>query len=95
MSAEKFIKATEPVSVELNGTTYMVKPLSFRNYLQIQKELRKSFSESLTVEQKEEAYIQAVTKLSEGLKLPVDDVMDADNEFVNTLIDVFLLQTKK
>ena len=38
MSAEKFIKATEPVQVELNGTTYMVKPLSFRNYLSIQNE---------------------------------------------------------
>ena len=94
MSAEKFIKATEPVQVELNGTTYMVKPLSFRNYLLIQNELRKTFADDLSVEQKEQAYVIAIEKLAVALKLPVDDVLDSDNEFVNKLIDVFLLQTK-
>jgi len=94
MSAEKFIKATEPVQVELNGTTYMVKPLSFRNYLSIQHELRKTFAEDLSVEQKEQAYVSAIEKLAAALKLPVDDVLDSDTEFVNKLIDVFLLQTK-
>lgn len=94
MSAEKFIKATEPVQVELNGTTYMVKPLSFRNYLSVQNELRKSFAEGLSIEEKEQAYIAAIEKLATALKLPVDDVLDSDTEFVNKLIDVFLLQTK-
>ena len=94
MSAEKFIKATEPVQVELHGTTYMVKPLSFRNYLSIQNELRKAFAEDLSVEQREQAYINGIEKLAAALKLPVDDVLDSDTEFVNKLIDVFLLQTK-
>jgi len=94
MSAEKFIKATEPVQVELNGTTYMVKPLSFRSYLSIQNELRKSFAEGLSMEEKEQAYIAGIEKLATALKLPVDDVLDSDTEFVNKLIDVFLLQTK-
>lgn len=94
MSVEKFIKATSPVSVELNGTTYSVKPLSFKDYLQIQRQLRKTFADNLTVDQKEDEYLVAITMLAEGLKLPVDDVMNADSEFVNKLIEVFLLQTK-
>lgn len=93
MSVERYIKATEPIKVDLNGTTYMVKPLSFRNYLAIQAELRKSFTDTLTTEEKEAAYVIGITKLAEGLKLPVDDVLDSDTEFVNKLIDVFLLQT--
>lgn len=94
MSAEKFIKATSPVSVELNGQTYLVKPLSFRDYLAIQRELRKSFAEELPVEQKEELYIKAIEQLATALKLPVDDVLNSDSEFISKLIDVFLLQTK-
>ena len=92
--SEKYIKATSPVSVELNGQTYMVKPLSFRDYLAIQRELRKSFADELTVEQKEEAYIHAIEQLATALKLPVDDVMNSDSEFISKLIEVFLLQTK-
>jgi hypothetical protein len=72
----------------------MVKPLSFRNYLSIQNELRKAFVDDLSVEEKEQAYVIAIEKLAAALKLPVDDVLDSDNEFVNKLIDVFLLQTK-
>lgn len=94
MSTEKFIKATEPIQVDLNGTTYLVKPLSFRNYIAIQNELRKAFADNQTAEQKEEAYVNGVKKLATYLNLPVDDVLDADTEFVNKLIDVFLLQTK-
>ena len=94
MSVERYIKATEPIKVDLNGTTYMVKPLSFRNYLAIQSELRKSFTDTLTTEEKEAAYVNGITKLAEALKLPPDDVLDSDTEFVNKLIDVFLLQTK-
>lgn len=94
MSAEKFIKATEPIQVELNGTTYMVKPLSFRNYLLLQGELRKAFGDHLTTEQKEAAYVNGVEKLATALKLPVEDVLNSDTEFVNKLIEVFLLQTK-
>lgn len=94
MSAEKFIKATSPVSVELNGQTYMVKPLSFRDYLAIQRELRKSFVEDLPVDQKEELYIKAIEQLATALKLPVDDVLNSDSEFISKLIEVFLLQTK-
>jgi hypothetical protein len=94
MSAERFIKATEPVKVELNGTTYMVKPLSFKNHLSVQRELRKSFADGLTLEQKEDAYIAAIEALAVALSLPVEDVLNADNEFITRLIDVFLLQTK-
>lgn len=94
MSAEKFIKATSPVSVELNGQTYMVKPLSFRDYLAIQRQLRNSFAEELPVDQKEELYIKAIEQLATALKLPVDDVLNSDSEFISKLIDVFLLQTK-
>jgi len=92
--SEKYIKATSPVSVELNGQTYMVKPLSFRDYLAIQRELRKSFADELTVEQKEEAYVHAIEQLATALKLPVEDVMNSDSEFISKLIEVFLLQTK-
>ena len=94
MSAEKFIKATSPVSVELNGQTYMVKPLSFRDYLAIQRQLRKSFAEELSMEEKEDLYIKAIEQLATALKLPVDDVLNSDSEFISKLIDVFLLQTK-
>lgn len=94
MSVERFIKATEPVKVELNGKEYFVKPLSFKNYINVQRELRKSFSNELTAEQKEDAYVAAIELLSTKLGLPVDDVMDSDNEFINKLIDVFLLGTK-
>lgn len=94
MSAEKFIKATSPVSVELNGQTYMVKPLSFRDYLAIQRELRKSFADELPIDEKEELYIKAIEQLATALKLPVDDVLNSDSEFISKLIEVFLLQTK-
>lgn len=94
MSAEKYIKATSPVSVELNGQTYMVKPLSFRDYLAIQRELRKSFVDDLPVDQKEELYVKAIEQLATALKLPVDDVLNSDSEFIGKLIEVFLLQTK-
>jgi len=94
MSAERFIKATEPVKVELNGTTYMVKPLSFKNHLAVQRELRKSFADNLTLEQKEDAYVAAVEKLATALELPAEEVINCDNEFISKLIDVFLLQTK-
>jgi len=94
MSAERFIKATEPIKVELNGTTYMVKPLSFKDYMSITKDLRASFAEDKTVEEKEAAYIKAIESLSVALKLPLDDVLNSDNEFVNKLIEAFLLQTK-
>lgn len=94
MSAEKLIKATEPVKVELNGTTYSIKPLSFRNYIAIQKELRNSFADGLSIDEKENAYVAAIEKLAVALGLPVDDVLNADNEFITKLVDVFLLQTK-
>ena len=94
MSAERFIKATEPVKVELNGTTYSVKPLSFKNYIAIQRELRNSFADDLSVDEKETAYIAAIEKLAGALALPVEDVLNADNEFITKLVDVFLLQTK-
>lgn len=94
MSTEKFIKATSPVSVELNDKTYSVKPLSFKDYLNIQRQMRKAISDELTVEAKEEAYVELIKMLAEGLKLPSDEVLNADTEFVNKLIDVFLLQTK-
>lgn len=94
MSVEKLIKATEPVKVELNGTTYSVKPLSFRNYIAIQKELRNSFADGLSIDEKEAAYVVAIEKLAGALGLPIDDVLNADNEFITKLVDVFLLQTK-
>lgn len=94
MTTEKFIKATTPVSVELNDKTYSVKPLSFKDYLNIQRQMRKAISDELTVEAKEEAYVELIKMLAEGLKLPSDEVLNADTEFVNKLIDVFLLQTK-
>lgn len=94
MSAEKFIKATAPISVELGDQTYMVKPLSFRDYLAVQKKLRESFSAELTVEQKEEAYIDAIKLLAKGLKLPEDSILDADTDLINELIERFLLQKK-
>jgi len=94
MSAERFIKATEPIKVELNGKQYLVKPLSFKNHLAIQRELRKSFNDSLTLEEKEDAYIAAVEKLATALELPAEEVINCDNEFISKLIDVFLLQTK-
>ena len=94
MSAERFIKATEPVKVELNGKEYLVKPLSFKNHLAVQRELRKSFADGLTIEQKEDAYISAIEALATALSLPVEDVLNADNEFITKLIDVFLLQTR-
>jgi hypothetical protein len=94
MSVERFIKATEPIKVELNGTTYMVKPLSFKNYIAVQRELRNSFSDGLSIDEKENAYIAAIEKLARALELPVDDVLNADNEFITKLVDVFLLQTK-
>ena len=94
MSTEKLIKATEPVKVELNGTTYSIKPLSFRNYIAIQKELRNSFADGLSIDEKETAYVAAIEKLASTLGLPVDDVLNADNEFITKLVDVFLLQTK-
>jgi hypothetical protein len=94
MSTERFIKATEPIKVEVNGKEYMVKPLSFKNHLTIQRELRKSFADDLTLEQKEDAYILAVEKLATALGLPADEVVNCDNEFISKLIDVFLLQTR-
>lgn len=94
MSAERFIKATEPVKVELNGTTYMVKPLSFKNYIAIQRDLRNSIADHLSLDEKEAAYIAAIEKLATSLSLPVEDVLNADNEFITKLVDVFLLQTK-
>lgn len=94
MTTEKFIKATSPVSVELNDKTYSVKPLSFKDYLNIQRQMRKAISDELTVEAKEEAYIELIRMLADGLKLPSEEVLNADTEFVNKLIDVFLLQTK-
>lgn len=94
MSVERFIKATAPIEVELNGKTYSVKPLSFKNYITLQRELRKSFSDELTAEQKEDAYIKAIESLSEKLQLPANEVLECDNEFINKLIDVFLLGTK-
>jgi len=94
MSAERFIKATEPVKVELNGTTYMVKPLSFKNYISIQRDLRNSFADNLSLDEKETAYIASIEKLATALALPVEDVLNADNEFITKLVDVFLLQTK-
>jgi hypothetical protein len=94
MNTEKYIKATSPVSVELNDKTYSVKPLSFKDYLNIQRQMRKAISDELTVEDKEEAYVELIRMLAEGLKLPPDEVLNADTEFVNKLIDVFLLQTK-
>ena len=94
MTTEKFIKATAPVSVELNDKTYSVKPLSFKDYLNIQRQMRKAISDELTVDAKEEAYVELIKMLAEGLKLPSDEVLNADTEFVNKLIDVFLLQTK-
>lgn len=94
MNTDNFIRATEPVSVELNGQVYQVKPISFRNYIAIQKELRKSFDDASTPEQREEAYVEAITKLAEALKLHVNDVMDSDTDFVNRLVEVFLLQKK-
>jgi hypothetical protein len=94
MNTEKFIRATEPVSVELNNVVYAVKPISFRQYIGIQRELRKSFDETQTADQREDAYIRAISTLAEALKLPVDDVLDSDTEFVNKLVEVFLLQTK-
>ena len=90
----KFIKATEPVSVELNEKTYLVKPISFRAYIKIQQELRNSFSEEKPQDVREQAYIDAITELAVALKLPVDEVLDSDMEFINRLIEVFLLQTK-
>ena len=94
MSTERFIKATEPVKVELNGKEYMVKPLSFKNYIAIQRDLRNSFADNLTIDEKETAYIAAIEKLATALNLPVDEVLDSDNEFITKLVDVFLLQTK-
>lgn len=94
MSTEKFIKATAPVSVELNDKTYSVKPLSFRDYLAIQRALRNSFADDLTVDQKEDAYVNAIRMLAEALKLPVEEVLDSDSDFINRLVDVFLLPTK-
>jgi hypothetical protein len=95
MTTEKFIKATLPVSVELNDKTYSVKPLSFKDYIVIQRQMRAAVADNLTDEQKEDAYIELIKMLAEGLKLPADEVLNADTEFVNKLIDVFLLQTKK
>jgi hypothetical protein len=94
MSAERFIKATEPIQVELNGTTYLVKPLSFKTHIKIQRELRKSFGDDLTAEQKEDAYVSAIVMLAEALNLPTENVLEADSEFISKLIDVFLLQTR-
>jgi hypothetical protein len=94
MSVERFIKATAEVEVELNGKVYNVKPLSFRNYILVQRELRKSFAENLTQEQKEDAYIEAIELLAKKLELPSEDVLNSDNEFINKLIDVFLLAAK-
>jgi len=94
MTTERFIKATEPVSVDLNGVIYQVKPLSFKNYIAVQRELRKSFDDAQSVEAREDAYVSAIKKLAESLKLPVEDVLDADSEFVNRLVEVFLLQQK-
>jgi hypothetical protein len=94
MSTERFIKATEPVKVELNGKTHLVKPLSFKNHLAIQRDLRNSFADNLTVDEKEDAYIAAIEKLAIALELPAEDVLNADNEFITKLVDVFLLQTK-
>ena len=94
MSTERFIKATATVSVELNDKTYSVKPLSFKDYLAIQRQMRKTIADDLTVDQKEDEYIQLITMLANSLKLPSDEVLNADTEFVNKLIDVFLLQTK-
>jgi len=94
MSTERFIKATEPVKVELNGKQYSVKPLSFKNYIAIQRDLRNSFADNLTLDEKEIAYIAAIEKLATALNLPVDEVLDSDNEFITKLVDVFLLQTK-
>jgi hypothetical protein len=94
MTTDKFIKATAAVSVDLNGTTYQIKPLSFKSYLLIQKELRKSFDDAQTTEDREAAYVSAIKMLAEALKLPVEDVMESDMEFINRLIEVFLLQMK-
>jgi hypothetical protein len=94
MSTERFIKATEPVKVELNGKQHLVKPLSFKNYIAIQRDLRNSFADNLTLDEKETAYIAAIEKLATALNLPVDEVLDTDNEFITKLVDVFLLQTK-
>jgi hypothetical protein len=94
MSEERFIKATQPIRVELNGREYLVKPLSFKTHIAIQRELRKSFADGLTAEQKEDAYVSAITMLAEALQLPTDDVLNTDSEFVSKLIDVFLLQTR-
>jgi hypothetical protein len=95
MSVERFIKSSEPIRVELNGKEYLVKPLSFKNYISIQRQLRKSFAEDLNTEQKEDAYLESVTKLCEALNLPTDEVLDCDNEFVTRLVDVFLLGMKQ
>ena len=94
MSEERFIRATQPIKIELNGKEYLVKPLSFKTHIAIQRELRKSFVEGLTIEQKEDAYIAAIEKLSVALELPTEDVLGADSEFISKLIDVFLLQTR-
>jgi hypothetical protein len=94
MTTEKFIKATLPVTVELNDKTYIVKPLSFKDYILIQRQMRKAIDDTLPIEDKEDAYVDLIKLLAESLKLPVDDVLDADTEFVNKLIDVFLVQTK-
>lgn len=94
MQTDKFIKATEPVSVELGGVTYSVKPISFKNYIKIQRDLRKSFDEAQTPESREDAYVSAITSLAEALRLPVDAVLDSDIEFINKLVECFLLQTK-
>jgi hypothetical protein len=93
-TTERFIRATEPIQVELNGTIHAVKPLSFKDYIIVQRALRKSFDEGLTTEAREDAYITAIELLAERLKLPVNDVMEQDSEFVNKLIEVFLLMNK-
>lgn len=94
MTTEKFIKATQPVTVELNDKTYVVKPLSFKDYILIQRQMRKAIDENLSMEEKEDAYVDLIKMLADSLKLPADEVLNADTEFVNKLIDVFLVQTK-
>lgn len=94
MSEERFIRATQPIKIELNGKEYSVKPLSFKTHIELQRELRKSFAEGLTIEQKEDAYIKAIEKLSVALQIPTDEILDADSEFIAKIIDVFLLQTR-
>ncbi len=75
-------------------TLTWVPSLSFKNYIAIQRDLRNSFADNLSLDEKETAYIAAIEKLAGALALPVEDVLNADNEFITKLVDVFLLQTK-